>query len=191
VHDLTDDIFSASPRDDNEFPIKLQCKLWPWLMAILSFWSTLKLLLGSSWSWSYGSGIYNYLCNQCLSPLTLLVRLPLRRGIFDTTLRDKVCQWLAAGQWFSPVSSTNNTDRHDITEILLKVSLNTITIPQIINLCARLLPQKQFLDGLFFSRYTGVYIKIYFHTLCVCFHRTLIGTPSLIEICITNFIQKL
>jgi hypothetical protein len=27
----------------------------------------------------------------------------------------------------TPVSSTNNTDRHDITEILLKVALNTIT----------------------------------------------------------------
>jgi len=24
---------------------------------------------GPSWSWSYGSWIYNYLCNQCLSPL--------------------------------------------------------------------------------------------------------------------------
>jgi hypothetical protein len=36
-----------------------------------------------------------------------------------------------AGQWFSPgtfVSSTNKTDRHDITEILLKVELNTITL---------------------------------------------------------------
>jgi hypothetical protein len=33
------------------------------------------------------------------------------------------------GQWFSlgsPVSSTNKTDRHDITELLLKVALNTI-----------------------------------------------------------------
>jgi hypothetical protein len=33
------------------------------------------------------------------------------------------------GQWFSPgtpVSSTNKTDCHDITEILLKVALNTI-----------------------------------------------------------------
>jgi hypothetical protein len=30
------------------------------------------------------------------------------------------------GQWFSPVSSTNKTDRHDITEILLKVVLCTI-----------------------------------------------------------------
>jgi hypothetical protein len=27
---------------------------------------------------------------------------------------------------FHPVSSTNETDRHDITEILLKVALNTI-----------------------------------------------------------------
>jgi hypothetical protein len=33
------------------------------------------------------------------------------------------------GRWFSPGppdSSTNKTDRHDITEILLKVALNTI-----------------------------------------------------------------
>jgi hypothetical protein len=46
-----------------------------------------------------------------------------------TTLCDKVCQWLATGRWFSPaplVSSTNKTDRHDITEILLKVALSTI-----------------------------------------------------------------
>jgi hypothetical protein len=28
----------------------------------------------------------------------------------------------------SPVSSTNKTDWHDITEILLKVALNTITL---------------------------------------------------------------
>jgi hypothetical protein len=36
---------------------------------------------------------------------------------------------LTAGWWLSPgtpVSSTNTTDRHDITEILLKVALNTI-----------------------------------------------------------------
>ena len=34
-----------------------------------------------------------------------------------------------SGLWFSPgtpVSSTNKTDHHDITEILLKVVLNTI-----------------------------------------------------------------
>jgi len=29
---------------------------------------------GSSWLWSYDSWIYNYLCNQCLSPLMLWIR---------------------------------------------------------------------------------------------------------------------
>jgi len=67
-----------------------------------------------------------------LSPLTLWVRIPIRRGILDTTLCDKACQWIAAGPWFSPgtpVSSTNKTARHDITEILLKVAWNTINQP--------------------------------------------------------------
>jgi hypothetical protein len=48
------------------------------------------------------------------------------RGVLDTTLYDKVCQWLEAGRWFSngtPVSSTNKTDRHDITEILFQVHI--------------------------------------------------------------------
>jgi hypothetical protein len=76
------------------------------------------------WPWSYGMWIYNYLCNQCLSPLMLWVRISIRARC--TTLCDKVCQWLATDGWFSPVSSTNKTDRHDITEILLKVALNTI-----------------------------------------------------------------
>ena len=70
-----------------------------------------------SWSWSYGSRIFNNLYNQCLSQLC-----------------DKVCQWLATGRWFSPgdpgdpVSSINKTYCHDITEILLKVALNTIIL---------------------------------------------------------------
>ena len=33
---------------------------------------------------------------------------------------------LATGWWFSPVFSTNKTDIHDITEILLKMALSTI-----------------------------------------------------------------
>ena len=89
---------------------------------------TLKLL-GVVMVWSYNSWIYNYLCNQYLSPQTLWVRILLRWGIFDTTLCDKVYQWLATGTWFSPgtpVSSTNKTDHQDITEIMLKVVLNTI-----------------------------------------------------------------
>ena len=57
--------------------------------------------------------------------------IPLGWGVLDTTLCDKVCQWLAAGLWFSPglpVSSTNKTNCHDITELLLKVTLNTIKL---------------------------------------------------------------
>ena len=84
---------------------------------------------GPSWSWMYGSWIYNYLCNQCLSPLMLWVRILLRRGVLYTTLYDKVCQWIAAGRWFfSSVSSTNKSDCHNIAQILLKVALNTITL---------------------------------------------------------------
>ena len=46
-----------------------------------------------------------------------------------TTLCDNVCQWLATGRWFSPgppMPPTNKTERHDITEIVLKVAINTI-----------------------------------------------------------------
>ena len=53
------------------------------------------------------------------------------QGVLNATFCDKVCQWLAADRWFSsgtPVSSTNNTDRQDITEILLKVALSTINL---------------------------------------------------------------
>ena len=51
-------------------------------------------------------------------------------GVLDTTLYHKVCQWLVAGWRFSPgtpVSSTSKTDHHNITKILFKVTLNTIT----------------------------------------------------------------
>ena len=52
---------------------------------------------------------------QSVPITTNVVIIPPRRGILDTTLCDKVCQWLATGRWFSPdlpVSSTNKTDRH-------------------------------------------------------------------------------
>ena len=62
-----------------------------------------------------------------LSPLILWVRITIRAR--HTTLCDKVCQWLETGRWFSPgtpASSTNKTDLHDITEILLKMALSAI-----------------------------------------------------------------
>ena len=64
-----------------------------------------------------------YLCNQCLSSLTLWVWTPLSRGVLDTKLCDKIVGDLT-GWWFSAgtlVSSTNKSDCHNITEILLKV----------------------------------------------------------------------
>ena len=43
------------------------------------------------------------------------------RGVLDTTLCDSVCQcrWFCPG---IPVSLINKTDRHDINDILLKVT---------------------------------------------------------------------
>jgi hypothetical protein len=50
-------------------------------------------------------------------------------GISYTTLCDQVCRWLLPG---NPFSSTNKTDHDDITEILLKVALSTITLTLIL-----------------------------------------------------------
>jgi hypothetical protein len=74
----------------------------------------------------------DYLCNQYLSPLTLSVRILHKRGVLDTTLCDKVCQWLATGRWFSLVlwfpPPIKLTATSDASEILLKVAFNTITL---------------------------------------------------------------
>ena len=78
------------------------------------------------WPWLCGSWIYNYLCNQCLSQLMLWVRISIRARY--TILCDKVCDRSVV---FSG-SSTNKTDRHDITEILLKVALNSIKQTQLV-----------------------------------------------------------
>ena len=68
---------------------------------------------GPSLSWLYASWIYNYLQS-----------VQYRRGALDATF----CQWLATGPWFSPstpVSSINKNDRHNITDILLKMALSS------------------------------------------------------------------
>ena len=56
---LSDDILQVSGK--NTFSI----------FFFFDFYQILTNLQGQSWSLSYGSLIYNYLCNQCLSPLTL------------------------------------------------------------------------------------------------------------------------
>ena len=108
-----------------------------WVITELSphcnpgYWNRLAFIKsrGPSWPWSYGSWIYNYICNPSLSSLMLWVRIAIRARC--TTSCNDVCQWLATGRWFSPGppgSCTNKTDRQDIPEILLKVALNIITL---------------------------------------------------------------
>jgi hypothetical protein len=82
----------------------------------------------------------------------------LKRGVLNTTLCDKVWQSHAAGRWFSPctpVFYTNKTDRHDITEILLKIALNIINQPQNYR-CYRQVIYKQ---GLFLLQASDCYKK--------------------------------
>ena len=98
---------------------------------------------GLPWPWSYGNWIYNYLCNQCLSPLTLWVWIQLRWGVLDTTLYHKYCLSVTCDRLVvslgTSASSTNKTDRHDISQILLKVALSTINIP---TLCRKIWHKK-------------------------------------------------
>ena len=71
-----------------------------------------------------------------------------------------VCQWLATGRWFSlgiPVSSTNKTDCHDITELLLKVALNTITITLLLSsICCRVITNKEVFTNMLRFVYKGI-----------------------------------
>ena len=49
-----------------------------------------------SWSWLYGSWIYYYMCNQCLSSLTLWVRIPIMARCIAIKLS------VTCDRWFSP-----------------------------------------------------------------------------------------
>ena len=53
------------------------------------------------------------------------------RGYLQGSENGRVVTIVASGRWFSlglPVSSTNTTDLQDITEMLLKVALSTISM---------------------------------------------------------------
>ena len=80
--------------------------------------------MGPSWSWSYGGWIYNYLCNQCISPLTLWVRSNPARGNAYSIQHHAIKSGFLRILWFhSPIK----TDRHDITQKSSNVALSTIT----------------------------------------------------------------
>jgi len=84
------------------------------------------------WSWSCGSWIYKYICNQCRSPVKVWVRIPLAHGEVYS-IQYYVIKFVGdllqvGGFLWVPVSSTNKSVHHDIDEILLKVALNTIAL---------------------------------------------------------------
>ena len=105
------------------------CFIWK-RSHIFCLFTIIKLTTwkGRSWPWLYGSLIYNYLyAISAYHHWCCAFESRSGRGVQHYMI--KVCQWHATGQWFSPgppVSSTNKTDCHDITEILFKVTLNTI-----------------------------------------------------------------
>jgi len=54
-------------------------------------------MMWPSWSWSYGSWIYNYLCNRCLSPLSCELESRSWTDVLDTTCdhdhHGRYCYW--------------------------------------------------------------------------------------------------
>ena len=87
---------------------------------------------GLSFLWSYGSWIYNYLCNQFRITTKVVSSNPAhgdggctRYNIMWCSL-SVPCRRSVVFSMGTPVSSSNKTDCHDINEILLKVVLNTI-----------------------------------------------------------------
>ena len=87
-----------------------------------------------------------------------------------------VSQWLATCRWFSlgiPVSSTDKTDHHNITEILLKVVLDTINQPipddvghgdLIVKQCLHILPNL----SVWANAYTVVTLDSVYQSFTVC-----------------------
>ena len=97
-----------------------------------------KWTKGTSWSWSYCRLIYNYICNHCLSPLKLWVRIAIMGMLTRYNTMWQICQWLTTDCGFLRLFRLmpDKTVRQNIAEILLKVALNAITQhqPKYVNL---------------------------------------------------------
>ena len=107
-------IFTIAADLKLNFGPQCLCNHRPWGLHCLKTWICITMTHAI---FDTFSPLY---CNQGLSPLKLESRSWC--GVLNTTLCDKVCQWLVAGRWFSsgtPVSSTNKTD-YGITEIFVE-----------------------------------------------------------------------
>ena len=135
----------------------------------------------------------------------LWVLIPLRRGVLNTNLCDKVCQWLATGWRFSSctlVSSTNKSYCHDITEILLKVALNTIAltlerISKVVGIITKQSKKKYLMDTLTRLTWPNKYTDITnintlfksFYRECLDYLKLFLGEPLLIQKFCTKLCQ--
>jgi hypothetical protein len=74
----------------------LYCRLMTWVReSHVGFFISILTILAFLNTWE------RELISYSVSPLTLWVQIPLRRGVLNTILCGKICQWLAAGRWFS------------------------------------------------------------------------------------------
>ena len=108
-----------------------------WILCITTH--TLSSSLQISYSVTVFWVLNLYVTSTFLKNYLILSRLcKLQKGCTRlTAASDKVYQLLVHGRWFSPgtpASSTTKTGRHDIAEILLKVTLITKNLNQILGL---------------------------------------------------------
>ena len=92
-------------------------------------------MAGSSWSWSYGSWIYNLTMKSVVITTSGVSLNPAHGEVYSIHYVIKfVSDLRQAGAFLrvlgTLVSSTNKNERHDITEILLKLALSTLTLIQ-------------------------------------------------------------
>jgi len=105
------------PINHISFFIILQC-FYLFVSDTICIWKE-----GPSWSWSYDSWIYNYLCKQCLSPLKLWVRTSfMARCTLQLYVIKFVCDLRQVSGFLQVlhVSSTNKTKCHSIAEIFFE-----------------------------------------------------------------------
>ena len=127
---------SSAFQNHNEFGPKMYnkkfgmfVKLWniifredivylDWKTCSIWFIHFILIMKTGSWSWSHGSWIYNYPCNDVVS------------SNLDLCEVNNIMWWSLSVTWNRSVvslgPSTNKTDRQNITEILLKAVLNII-----------------------------------------------------------------
>jgi hypothetical protein len=104
--------------------------------ALLRFASICVLL------WLFIDNLYGFIFNMDLQLPVQSVPITTKVGSLNPvngevySIQQYVIKFVndATGQWYSPVSSINKNGRHDRTEILLRVALNTINHPTILQM---------------------------------------------------------